>query len=244
MRISSSIVLAKNVRRNVFLACQTRVKLREFCHVMVSEAVPPGYTMAATFGSATGVSFTVLGLTSSPTRQNINRWADDENPLCRVCNTDPETLPHILCHCPTIMVKICERHNLIVDRLVKAIRFDDVRLDQQVVDMTDACRPDIVIEDGDEVTVSDVTVPFENDVEALQTAEDRKVQKYQHVMNHVKQQGKSCRVYGFVGSLGAWHPPMRRLLIESKCRLVIVDFSGNFAAVTLFADLLTFITAI
>ena len=53
-----------------------------------------------------------------PTRQNINRWADDENPLCRVCNTDPETLPHILCHCPTNMLKIRERHNLIVDRLL------------------------------------------------------------------------------------------------------------------------------
>ena len=41
-----------------------------------------------------------------PTNQNINRWADDENPMCHVCNTDPETLPHILCHCPTNMVKI------------------------------------------------------------------------------------------------------------------------------------------
>ena len=106
------------------------------------------------------------------------------------------------------MIKIREWHNLIVDRLVKAIRFGDVRLHQQVVGMTDACRPDIVIEDGDEVTVIDVTVPFENDVEALQTAEDRKVQKYQHVIHHVETQGKSCRVYGFVvGSLGAWHPP-------------------------------------
>lgn len=148
-----------------------------------------------------------------PTRQNINRWADDENPLCRVCNTDPETLPHILCHCPTNMVKIRERHNLIVDRLVKAVRFGDVRLDQQVIGMSDACRPDIVIEADDEVTVIDVTVPFENDVEALQTAEDRKVQKYQCVVDHVQQLGKRCRVYGFViGSLGAWHSPNEKVL--------------------------------
>ena len=152
-----------------------------------------------------------------PTRQNINLWVDDENPLCRVCNTDPETLPHILCHCPTNMLKIRERHNLIVDRLVKAIRFGNVRLDQQVVGMNDACRPDIVIEDGDDVTVIDVTVPFENDVEALQTAEDRKVQKYQHVIHHVEQQGKSCRVYGFVvGSLGAWHPHNEKALDRIK----------------------------
>lgn len=180
-----------------------------------------------------------------PTRQNINRWADDENPLCRVCNTDPETLPHILCHCPTNMIKIRERHNLIVDRLVKAIRFGAVRLDQQVIGMSDACRPDIVIEADDEVTVIDVTVPFENDVEALQTAEDRKVQKYQHVIDHVQQLGKSCRVYGFVvGSLVHGILPMRRFWIESKCHLAIVDFSRNFVAVTLFVDLLIFIIAI
>ena len=64
---------------------------------------------------------------------------------------------------------------------------------------------------------SDVTVPFENDVEALQTAEDRKVQKYQHVIHHVEQQGKSCRVYGFVvGSLGAWHPHNEKALDRIK----------------------------
>ena len=152
-----------------------------------------------------------------PTRQNINRWADDENPLCRVCNTDPETLPHILCHCPTNMVKIRDRHNLIVDRLVKAIRFGDVRLDQQVVGMNDACRPDVVIEDGDDVTVIDVTVPFENDVDALHIAGARKVEKYQHVIPHYEQQGKSCRVYGFViGALGAWHPASAKVMDRIK----------------------------
>ena len=34
-----------------------------------------------------------------------------------------------------------------------------------------------MIEDGNEVMVIDVTVPFENDTGALQCAEDRKVQK-------------------------------------------------------------------
>ena len=61
------------------------------------------------FGSSSSWIYTGLNLRFSdwqfihcarldvvPTQQNINRWADDENPLCRVCNTDPETLPHIL----------------------------------------------------------------------------------------------------------------------------------------------------
>ena len=82
--------------------------------------------------------------------------------------------------------------------------------------MNDACQPDIVIED-DDVTVIDVTFPFENDVKALQTAEDRKVQKYQHVIHHVEKQGKSCRVYGFVvGLLGTWHSPNEKVLDHIK----------------------------
>ena len=148
-----------------------------------------------------------------PTNQSINRWADDENPMCRVCNTDPETLPHILCHCPTNMVKIRETHNLIVNRLANSIRYGNVRLDQQVVRLDDACRPDIMIEDGNEVTVIDVTVPFENDSDALQCAEDRKVLKYQNIAHHFTSQEKNCRVFGFVaGSLGAWHPHNEKTL--------------------------------
>ena len=94
------------------------------------------------------------------------------------------------------MLKTRERHNLIVDRLVKAIQFGNVRLDQQVVGMNDACRPDIVIEDGDDVTVIDVTVPFENDVEALQTAEDRKVQNTStsSTMSNNRERAAACMV--------------------------------------------------
>ena len=148
-----------------------------------------------------------------PTNQNINRWADDENPMCRVCNTDPETLPHILCHCPTNMVKIRERHDLIVNRLAKSIRYGNVRLDQQVVGLNDSCRPDILIENGNEITVIDITVPFENDSGALQCAEDRKVMKYQNIAHHFASQEKNCRVFGFVvGSLGTWHPQNEKTL--------------------------------
>ena len=83
--------------------------------------------------------------------------------------------------------------------------------------MNDACRPDVVIEDGDDVTVIDVTVPFENDVDALHTAGVRKVEKYHHVIPHYEQQGKSCRVYGFVvGSLGAWHPANEKVMDQIK----------------------------
>ena len=140
-----------------------------------------------------------------PTKQNISRWDDDANAMCRVCNTGPETLPHILCHCPTNMVKIRARHDLIVSRLANSIRFGDVRLDQQVVRLDDACRPDILIENRSEVTVIDITLPFENGADALQAAEDRKIQKYAHIIHHFTRMGKTCRVFGFVVASLAIH---------------------------------------
>ena len=55
------------------------------------------------------------------------------------------------------MVLICEHHNKIVGRLRKATRFGQVRIDQQIPGLNEACHPDIVIFDGNNVTVIDVT---------------------------------------------------------------------------------------
>ena len=66
MRASNSIVSLKNARRNVFLTCQTRAKLREPCHLMVSPVGLLGFTMASTYASVIGASYIVQGLTSSP----------------------------------------------------------------------------------------------------------------------------------------------------------------------------------
>ena len=57
------------------------------------------------------------------------------------------------------------------------------------------------------MTVIDVVCPFENGEDALNLAEERKINKYSHLIDHFRQQGKMCRVFGFVvGSLGTWHP--------------------------------------
>ena len=134
------------------------------------------------------------------------------------------------------MVKNRVRHDLIVSRLANSIRFGNARRDQQVAGLDDTCRPDILIENGNEVTVIDVTVPFENSSDALQAAEDRKIQKYAHIAQHFMRMGKNCRVFGFVvGSLGAWHPHNEKT--EFRCHLDIVNYLENFAAVTPYADL-------
>lgn len=64
-----------------------------------------------------------------------------------------------------------DRHNKIVNRTVKAVRSGEIRLDQQIPDLPDRSRPDIVIISDEEAIIIDVTCPFENDADALSVAE-------------------------------------------------------------------------
>lgn len=147
-----------------------------------------------------------------PTNQNKSRWSNVST-SCRKCGSEAETLPHIICHCRQHMTEIRDRHNRIVDRLSNAIRSGEVRLDQQIPDIPDRSRPDIVIIDDNQVTIIDVTCPFENDSDALKIAEQEKIAKYDHLKDHYIAQGKNCSVFGFViGSLGAWHPANEAVL--------------------------------
>ena len=85
------------------------------------------------------------------------------------------------------MSMIRDRHNSIVECLSKAVRFGNVRTDQQVIGVQDECRPDIVIRDGQEVTIIDVTCPFENGDDVLAKADFNKVTKYNHLKDHFNQ---------------------------------------------------------
>jgi hypothetical protein len=151
-----------------------------------------------------------------PTNQNKSRWSDCSN-LCRVCSSHPETLPHVICHCTSNMVQIRERHNSIVNRLAKAVRYGNVQLDCQIDGIDDECRPDIVIHEDNEVTIIDVTCPFDNDENALSTADFNKVMKYNHLKHHFNQLGLNCHVFGFViGALGTWHPNNEAVLNQLR----------------------------
>ena len=136
-----------------------------------------------------------------PTNSVKSTWSDCD-PTCRHCE-QPETLPHLLCHCPTNMTAITERHDRIVDRLTNAVQSDS----------NSTVRPDIVIEDNNQVSIIDVCCPFDNGEEALDEAAARKEVKYEHLKNHFEAQGKTCSVYGFaIGALGSWHPGNERVL--------------------------------
>jgi hypothetical protein len=149
-----------------------------------------------------------------PTNQNKSRWSDCST-LCRVCNSHPETLPHIICHCNTHLVQIRERHT-VVERLQKAVRYGSVRVDQQVPGV-DECRPDILINEGRKVTIIDITCPFENVDDALATADYNKLIKYDHLKQYFHQLGVKCNLFAFViGALGTWHPNNEAVLNQLR----------------------------
>ena len=141
-----------------------------------------------------------------PLNANKSRFSHAD-PTCRHC-TQPETLPHVLCHCRPLMTQMRERHNLIVDRIANAVRFGDVTTDRAVQNSGLRLRPDIVVEEKDDVLIIDVTCPFDNDDSALADAAQTKLNKYEPLKQHFIGLGKRCEIHPFViGALGSWYRP-------------------------------------
>ena len=111
------------------------------------------------------------------------------------------------------MVLIRQRHDKVVERLTNTVRFGDITTDRCVAESGSRLRPDIVITEGNQVSVIDVCCPFENGAEALGEAELHKVEKYLEIKQHFLSLGMQCNVYGFViGALGTWHPNNEQVL--------------------------------
>ena len=156
-----------------------------------------------------------------PTNDVKSRFSGGHSPTCRKCQSlgDNETLPHIICHCPPNLPSITRRHNSILERLSKAIHRGSFTIDKVVPGAPGNNRPDVVITDGNKVTIIDVTCPFENGHEALSEAAQRKVDKYRYLIDHFRTLGMSAKVFGFVvGPLGAWFPGYEKVLDEIYMR--------------------------
>ncbi|GIX97059.1 uncharacterized protein CEXT_488631 [Caerostris extrusa] len=85
-------------------------------------------------------------------------------------------------------------------------------------------RPDLFLKHKQDYYLVDVTVPFENRCAALHAAHQRKVDKYQPVLEVLKNQGIKATVIPFVvGALGTWNPPndafMRKFCSKSYLNL-------------------------
>ena len=139
-----------------------------------------------------------------PTNAATHRWNPAAPQKCRRCCYPRETLAHIVDHCPTGMVPIRRRHNMIQSRLVKAIRHGDVYVDQHVPgDPSPRERPDITVVEGNKITIVPVAVPFDNGPDALTTCAAAKREKYAELRKSLVATGKDVQVLGFVvGGIG------------------------------------------
>ncbi|XP_076298053.1 uncharacterized protein LOC143217550 [Lasioglossum baleicum] len=154
------------------------------------------------------------------------RWGEGDK-RCRRCGGALETLPHVLCHCRPHSAAWQLRHDAVVSRISRACRLPgNLRVNQRVEGLTgdlEALRPDIVVrhEPSKSVVIIDVTVTFENGIEAFEAARLRKIQKYLPIAAVLEEQGYRVVTDAIVvGALGSWdqanEPVLKVLRISTK----------------------------
>ena len=136
---------------------------------------------------------------------------------CRICGRVPETLAHVLNHCHRNLGMIRDRHNSILERIVRAVPESvGTKMKEQPQPGTSGDnRPDLTIISPDEssVIIVEVSCPFEGSPTALEDAARTKLEKYEPLRQTLLQRYTSVEVLPFiVGSLGSWYPPNDRVL--------------------------------
>ena len=142
---------------------------------------------------------------------------------CRKCKLQPETLGHILNACTPNTFLMTERHNKILERLIKAIPYDlgDKFKEQKPLGFPGDLRLDLVVHNrkSGEVTIIDVTIPFESDKDASDKARKEKAQKYSPLVTWYQEQEHNKNLYYetfVVGALGSWDPLNKTTLSRLK----------------------------
>ena len=155
------------------------------------------------------------------------RWKVGANQSCRRCGYPQETLPHVLNHCMRYSAAYTLRHNAIVDRIKTAAAARFTTIGENISLDNSGLRPDLVLKRNNEVFIVDVTIPFENRLQALTSAAAAKLEKYQPLAERLKRQynyRKVSVVPFIVGSLGSWwtgnDPFMRKLCSRSYAELM------------------------
>ena len=137
--------------------------------------------------------------------------------LCCRCGREQETLAHVLNHCHYNLGMVRDRHNSILERIVRAVpeHMGTKMKEQPLPGTSGANRPDLTIISPDESSafIVEVCCPFEGSPTALEDAARSKVEKYQPLRQTLLQRYTSVEVLPFiVGSLGSWYPPNDRVL--------------------------------
>ena len=155
---------------------------------------------------------------------NGNRHAEDNsNRSCRRCGYEMETLPHVINHCMTYAAVMTRRHNAIVSRVRKAASKRYTVLSENEA-VNGNLRPDLVLVKNNNAIIIDVTVPFENRMDAFCEAREGKKQKYENLAQALRTKYAEVKVDAIVvGSLGAWDPDndilMKKLCSRSYLKL-------------------------
>ncbi|GIY49368.1 uncharacterized protein CEXT_785891 [Caerostris extrusa] len=118
-----------------------------------------------------------------------------------------DTLPHVINQCGIHSHAWQLRHNVIVERVMKAIsRKASILSGNENVCGTNL-RPDIVAQVGKQVFIVDVTCPFEGADSAFTAAWEAKCSKYEPLVPLYQAQGLTATVVHFlVDALGSWCP--------------------------------------
>ncbi|GBM22372.1 Retrovirus-related Pol polyprotein from type-1 retrotransposable element R2 [Araneus ventricosus] len=132
-------------------------------------------------------------------------WKVNAQKRCRWCSKGTlETLPHVLCHCEVHPRAWQLRHDSVGDRVVSAIsaRGHIVAKNQPVGPKS--LKPDIVFQKGKKMFIIDVTIPFENRLDNFAAARQRKLEKYDHLIEFYNMGFQTSIVPIVVGALGSW----------------------------------------
>ena len=133
----------------------------------------------------------------------------DGDKICPKCHQQPESLAHVLNACPVSQGLMRSRHNLIAERVKKAITSQggQLLLDQNIPDSPGQLHPDIVHIKDNSITIVDVTVPIESGIRAFEVARGEKENKYSDLVQWAKTKYTTVKFESLiVCSLGSWDP--------------------------------------
>jgi hypothetical protein len=75
-------------------------------------------------------------------------------------------------------------------------------------------RPDLVIKKGNKLYITDVSIPFDNRINAFKASADERLERYKQTSEEMASMYdvETTVIPFIVGALGSWHPPNDQLL--------------------------------
>jgi hypothetical protein len=161
----------------------------------------------------------VLPLNAAPIAQQQNKNLPS-SVMCRKCASQPESLAHVLCHCPIHLPRlITGRHNNALNIIHTALKphFTQIHIDKTTNLTNTSRRPDIVAlnENTKQAAIIDITCTFEAHTQSFINARTHKRMKYKDEAAALTSKGYSVLCDAIViGALGSWDPNNDKVLLK------------------------------